>query len=713
MTVTHSTTFILPVLLLFARSLAAQATPQEPSPLPEAELDARRKALAGRIFEPAVLEASSFRLHFERMSSSFLVEDRRTGIGWHSNLARKGFASVFLRGAVAPLPVDRVDGLRIEEKEIRFRARSSGGELPEILFVLRVLDPLVGLEISYEASGPASERIERVRLLDAALWVADADEGGVLLPRGFGEWRAASDVLPGRWRFRRDDGPWLGEAPGGKAAAGSPERALLSALGLVRGTAASETAATVASTAALLLLWEAPGSELEVTSGPADAAGFPGRGGFFPSVEIPGPRGAVKLFPLGKGDAIDICHSHRQLMDRARGILSLRRKTEAREELRGLLGAAVVCPVIAERSLGEVSALLTRWKETLEIDQLLVILDGAGAGGDAALADFSARVKKLGYLFGLKAESSEGIIESLPRLKERFAPDLLLVPAAPNLMPGGLAGPAQAIGEKIRAELGIAGTDGAGETWASGFGYLEGILSGPVLRPIGAPALPLFAFGFGHTARMTVRPEDAVGPDQPEKILRHLLFGEVPLYALPPAGGSAEGDTAPSDTAPSDPRWCLARGDGGWAEGQGLTARERFLKNTFEVLTHVARTRFRAPLLFHRYLSDDRTVEEVHYGPDLRIIVNFGDREYTSDEADFKLPRWGFWVQEPMFHAFHATRAHGVDYATPALFTVRSLEGKMFLRAEAVRIYHGFGPAKIALGGKDFEVKREATVKIW
>jgi len=704
--VTHRKPLLLPALLCLCGSLAGQAATEELSPLPEAELEARRKALAGRIFEPAVLEASSFRLSFERASSSILIEDRRTGIGWHSSLARKGFASILLRGAAASLPVDRVDGLRIDEKEIRFRGRSSLGELPEILFHLRVLDPLVGLEISYEVSGPASDRIDRVRLLDGTPWIADADEGGVLLPRGFGEWLAASDAPAGRWRFRRDDGPWLGEASGGKAAAGSAERALVSALGLVRGTTASETAATAASTAALLVLWETPGSELEIARTPSDAAGFPGRGGFFPSVEIAGPRGVVKLFPLGKGDAIDICHSYRQLMDRGRGILSLRRKTEAREELRGLIGAAVLRPVLRERNLESLAALLARWREKLEIDQLLVSLDGAG--GDAALADFSARVHKLGYLFGLRAESPEGIIETLPRLKEKFAPDLLLVPAAPSLMPGGLAGPTQAIGEKIQTELGIAGTDGAGETWTSGFGYLEGILSGPVLRPIGAPALPLFAFGFGHTARMTVRPEDAVEPDQPEKVLRHLLFGEVPLYALPPAGGSRENEAAPGDS-----RWCLARGDGGWSEGQGLTVRERFVKNTFEVLTHVARTRFRAPLLFHRYLTDDRTVEEVHYGPDLRIIVNFGDRDYSSDEADFKLPRWGFWVQEPMFHAFHATRAHGVDYATPALFTVRSLEGKMFLRAEAVRIYHGFGPAKIALGGKDFDVKREATVKIW
>ncbi|MGH9362013.1 MAG: hypothetical protein ACRD2T_08855, partial [Thermoanaerobaculia bacterium] len=228
-----------------------------------------------------------------------------------------------------------------------------------------------------------------------------------------------------------------------------------------------------------------------------------------------------------------------------------------------------------------------------------------------------------------------------------------------------------------------------------------------VLDPTG-PHFPLFAFAYGHAARLGARPEDAVGPDQPERLLAHLVLGEVPLYALAPAGGAAE-----AEPPPEDPRFCLARSDGGWAEGKGLSARERFLKHTYEVLSHVARIRFRERLLFHRHLRPDRTVEETYFGPDLRIVVNYGPREYADEEGGFTLPRCGFWVQHPFFHAFHATRAHGVDYPRGALFTVRSLEGKMYLRAEAVRIYHGFGPRRIQLGGRDFEVAREEVVKIW
>jgi len=202
-----------------------------------------------------------------------------------------------------------------------------------------------------------------------------------------------------------------------------------------------------------------------------------------------------------------------------------------------------------------------------------------------------------------------------------------------------------------------------------------------------------------------VRPQDAVEPDQPEKLLAHLVLGEVPIYASPATGDRVE--------APDDPRWCFARSDGGWAEGKGFTARERFVKNTYEVLTHVARIRARAPLLFHRFLTEDRAVEETYFGPDLRIIVNYGEKPYTDKELDFTLPRYGFWVQHPFFHAFSATRAHSVDYERPALFTVRSLEGKMYLRAESVRIYHGYGPSRVQLGGRDFDVPRESVVKIW
>src|SRR5262245_4219438 len=71
---------------------APGADPGASPAIAEDELAARREALKSRIFEPLVLEATSFRLFFERTSGSFALEDRRTGIAWHTSLDRKGFA---------------------------------------------------------------------------------------------------------------------------------------------------------------------------------------------------------------------------------------------------------------------------------------------------------------------------------------------------------------------------------------------------------------------------------------------------------------------------------------------------------------------------------------------------------------------------------------------------------------------------------------------
>jgi hypothetical protein len=157
---------------------------------------------------------------------------------------------------------------------------------------------------------------------------------------------------------------------------------------------------------------------------------------------------------------------------------------------------------------------------------------------------------------------------------------------------------------------------------------------------------------------------------------------------------------------------CFAQDDG-WAAGKKLSVQEAFFKNTYEVLSYVARQRFRTPLASHRSLTPDGSVRETYFGVDMRIIVNFGPDNYENEEEEFVLPPFGFIVRHPFLYAFHALRANGLNYDRPAFFIVRSLEGKLYLRAEKVRIYHGFGPDTIRLGGKSFTVPRETVLKIW
>ena len=62
--------------------------------------------------------------------------------------------------------------------------------------------------------------------------------------------------------------------------------------------------------------------------------------------------------------------------------------------------------------------------------------------------------------------------------------------------------------------------------------------------------------------------------------------------------------------------------------------------------------------------------------------------------------------------AFCATRYNGLDYAEPALFTARSLDGKPIAESPKVRIYHGFGDGRIRLAARSSGWSREVVVAV-
>jgi hypothetical protein len=75
------------------------------------------------------------------------------------------------------------------------------------------------------------------------------------------------------------------------------------------------------------------------------------------------------------------------------------------------------------------------------------------------------------------------------------------------------------------------------------------------------------------------------------------------------------------------------------------------------------------------------------------------------------LPPYGFVVDSPRFVAFSATKWNGMTYDGPAMFTVRSLDGKPIAESAKVRIYHGFGDPRIKVGGAEHNVPKEETTK--
>jgi len=180
-----------------------------------------------------------------------------------------------------------------------------------------------------------------------------------------------------------------------------------------------------------------------------------------------------------------------------------------------------------------------------------------------------------------------------------------------------------------------------------------------------------------------------------------------------------EGDhlTFVPSTRRANPR-LLARADQGWA--QGLNETDRFIKNTYEVLSWLNRITAETPMTDHRFLTPDRSVEYSAFG-EVQIWVNYGPEPYVvpppeplqalSDQPTI-LPENGFLVLSPRFVALHATSFGGLTYEESVLFTARSLDDRPLWESERVRIYHGFGEPRLQLGGKEFQVEREAVVRV-
>jgi hypothetical protein len=728
---------LLPALIWAAGAAAAE------EPLGEDELAARRQALEIWAFEPIALEKGIFRLHLDRRDASFFVEDYQTRSRFFSSWGRRGFASVRLEGG-AERPIDRVEALSVEEERIRFRGASSAGELPPLRFELELVPGLNAVALRFEVPEERRREVEAVRLLDGALWVADADGGGMALPRGMGEWRSAAGeplevVLDGL--------PPFVPAAGGEF----PE-----------GAYSLPFAAIHKGEAVLLAAWDEPGWRLRVSRRRIDDGGFPGRGGLFLTLETSAARGELTLAPLGKPqmDLLQIAGSYRSLAARRLRVESLRFKTGFRPELRGIIGAALFRPRLSappappaaagevRYTFDEVARIAEHWSRSLEIDRAAFILDGwlgSGAGrsaspwaaaeecgGDPGLRDCAERLKALGFIIGLAAGrdqlvppgrgGADGALawkaaldaardeESLIELHDRGAPHLLVVRDPPGEAAadrGALIASRAEFARRASELFGLWGSAPGSELDLEAGGYVEGLLSAKVRRPTSPEVHPLFLAVYGTAARIATRLGDELEPDDAAGFLAHLIYGEVPAYALPPHLYFEEPPGKPGE----GPEWCFAR-PGGWCAARGLGPRDTFVKNTYEVASQVARLRAREPLRSHGALAAGGAVQESWFGDDLRVVVNFGAEPYEDAETETLLPQYGFLVRHPSFHAFHALRANGIDYERPAFFTVLSLEGKMYLRAERTRLYRGFGPEEIQLGGRRFTVKDEAVVRI-
>lgn len=169
---------------------------------------------------------------------------------------------------------------------------------------------------------------------------------------------------------------------------------------------------------------------------------------------------------------------------------------------------------------------------------------------------------------------------------------------------------------------------------------------------------------------------------------------------------------APSPAIPNAAIFTLA--DGGWAEG--MHSLDRFVKNTYEILSPLNEMTARQPMISHQFLSADRLVQRSTFAAGKELVTvtaNNGATDHRCASAlggPLVLPPNGFLVESPQFVAFLARNWNGREYAAPVLFTLRSLDGKPLKSSGRIRVYHGFGDRRIQLGQRLVEVAKEAVV---
>jgi len=161
---------------------------------------------------------------------------------------------------------------------------------------------------------------------------------------------------------------------------------------------------------------------------------------------------------------------------------------------------------------------------------------------------------------------------------------------------------------------------------------------------------------------------------------------------------------------------CFTRGHNGWS--QGLCLLDRYVKNAYEILSPLNEITSRMQVVEHRFLSKDRGIQLTVFGGNsespVRVVVNKSAEAYTlasEQGGEVVLPPYGFVVECPTFVAFYALSWNGVVYERPAFFTLRSLDDAPIAQSSRIRIFHGFGDARVKVNGKIHEVKRENVVQ--
>ena len=285
----------------------------------------------------------------------------------------------------------------------------------------------------------------------------------------------------------------------------------------------------------------------------------------------------------------------------------------------------------------------------------------------------------------------------------------------------------QALSDYARGLFGVFGSED-GREWAIPHSdFFEGLtgVSGHdyhdagLPERLGATVIPLFDLVYHDCIALYGKygydPRQAAG-----YVLRHIsLARPLNYHGIPPhlywqRPAQANPPQPPRPAAGPDPA-LFARADNGWAAG--LDPLDRFVKNTYEILSPLNELSAQLPMTRHEFLTPDREVQRTTFGQGkdaIVIIINTGPTNFVCSSTlggKTVLPPYGFLAESPRFLAFTALTWNKLTYTTPTLFTLRSLDGKPLAHSHQIRVYHGFGDKRLRLAKAIHTIPREALLQ--
>jgi hypothetical protein len=262
----------------------------------------------------------------------------------------------------------------------------------------------------------------------------------------------------------------------------------------------------------------------------------------------------------------------------------------------------------------------------------------------------------------------------------------------------------QRLCDYLRGEVGMFGSEEGREWGVPHADYFEGLMSHKtgyhVRRDPPDIIVPMFHLVFGDCIPIYTHQSDRPRPDDPDKILHHVLYAEMPVYFF---GEHIYWKDPQQNYEIEDEEKAL------FSQGGRFNRIDQFIKNTYEFLSPLHKLTATMAMTDHEFLTADRMVEKTLFGTDVEVVVNYGEQEFSL--SDVVLPRWGFLIRSPKLVAFCARSYGGLEYDEPTLFVIESRDNRSLRESKKIRVYRGFGGNSVKVNGKTVTVEIERMIE--